>query len=185
MLELLVRVVLVVLVLGGGFVAWRNASSRGLTARGGPVLRVVGRAGLTRSSLVAVVDVDGRRYLVGAAEQGVNLLAALGESPAEPAGADDELDGTPADVDGGPSRVRRRGPGAPVTTDRDLEAAHAVPTTRPTTLGAVVGAALGAHGRGTATRPDGPRIGPLDRLRGMTVRSHVREPIRVNSSDVD
>ena len=42
---------------------------------------VSGRAGLTRGALVAVVETDGRRFLVGAGEQGVRLLSELDARP--------------------------------------------------------------------------------------------------------
>ena len=40
-------------------------------------IRVVARAGVSRSAAIAVVDVGARRYLVGAGEHSVNLLAEL------------------------------------------------------------------------------------------------------------
>jgi flagellar biogenesis protein FliO len=51
--------------------------------RGGPSvpLRVVGRAGLIKGAAVAVVAIDGRRFLVGAGERGVTLLAELDTEP--------------------------------------------------------------------------------------------------------
>ena len=166
MLELAIRLVLGAGIVSAAVVGLRWASRKGMTARGGPVLRVVGRSGLTRSSLVAVVDVDGQRFLVGAADEGVRLLADLGAAPDRPLGTDgtdeqgtarpghlhDETWEVPDDLTGllGPSG--------------DLAALAASDQT--------------THGSGRATT-DGPRIGLLDRLREMTVRTHLREPIRV------
>lgn len=158
------------LVLGGGVVvgallALRWAQARGMTARGGPELRVVGRTGLTRQALVAVIEVDGRRWLVGAADQGVQLLAELGPGECPPTAqqfenllVDDHASAPPptdtdTDTDSSPTAVRRpRLPSTPLTPH------------------------LGVHRTDAPTH--GPRIGPLDRLRAMTVRTHLREPIR-------
>lgn len=161
MLELAIR-----LVLGAGLVvavvlALRWASGRGMAARGGPMLRVVARTGLTKSAIVAVLDVDGHQYLVGVADQNVRLLADLGAptevdsdtatDPFADFAVPDDLAGllTSEDaVDGAPSS--------------DLLDLQTIATT---------------HGTGRPTT-EGPRIGLLDRLREMTVRTHLREPIR-------
>ncbi len=60
------------------------ASRRGGAGRT-PALRVTARAALGRAASVAVVEVDGRRFLVGAGERALELLAELepaSESPA-------------------------------------------------------------------------------------------------------
>jgi len=44
-------------------------------------LRITDKAGLAKGSWVAVVEVDGRRLLIGAAEHGVTLIAELGTAP--------------------------------------------------------------------------------------------------------
>lgn len=158
MLELIVRLLLGGAVVVGALYALRWAQARGMTARGGPELRVVGRTGLTRQALVAVVEVDGRRWLVGAADQGVQLIAELGPAPDGHGTA--APPSTTADHDGPPAADPDRAPG----TRRRLHgpALHAP--------------ALGVHRTDAPTH--GPRIGPLDRLRAMTVRTHLREPIR-------
>ncbi len=51
-----------------------------------PALRVAARAALGRSA-VAVVEVDGRRFLVGAGERPLTLLAELSPGAAGPEGA--------------------------------------------------------------------------------------------------
>jgi len=51
-------------------------------------LAVASRASLGRTACVAVVEADGRRFLVGAGERGVELLAEL--EPAAPARAREE-----------------------------------------------------------------------------------------------
>lgn len=151
MLELVVRLVLGGAVLVAALLAMRWAQARGMTARGGPQLRIVGRTGLTRTTLVAVVAVDDRRFLVGAGDHGVQLLEEL--DPLDTPHGEDDLD-LPLD-------------------DVDLD------TDDVTTSSTVLPFPLGAHGSGTATTT-GPRIGPLDRLRAMTVRTHLREPIRAH-----
>lgn len=100
-------------------------------------VRVLGRTALSRSAVVAVVEIGDRRLLVGAAEQGVSVLTEL-----------DPLD--------------------PLATDR-TDAVVAAPDT----------GALPVLGDLT----EGPRIGPLDRLRAMTVRTTppgrpIRAPLR-------
>lgn len=154
MLELVVRLVIGGVVVAGGLLLWYRASRGGLNGGSGPVLRVAARAGLTRSALVAVIDVDGRRYLVGAAEEGVRLLAELGPATGSPADAPDQ----PDDSDG-------------------VVAPDALAGLAPASSPASMLHAIGVHGRDT-DQSSGPRIGPLDRLRAMTVRSHQREPIR-------
>lgn len=58
---------------------------------------VVGRQSLSRRSGVAVVEVEGRRLLLGVTDQGVSLLTELGSTPAEePAAERVEID--PADL---------------------------------------------------------------------------------------
>lgn len=42
-----------------------------------PALRIVGRTALTKSAVVAVVEADGRRFLVGASDQGIALLSEM------------------------------------------------------------------------------------------------------------
>jgi flagellar biogenesis protein FliO len=149
-LELVVRLVLGGGVLLGALFALRWAQSRGMTARGGPELRIVGRTGLTRTSLVAVVAVDDRRFLVGASDGRVDLLA--------------ELDPI-LDLDREAAALHANEGLAPFSAPAQFGVQHDS-TTHP----------LGVH-RTDATI-DGPRIGPLDRLRMMTVRTHTREPIR-------
>lgn len=87
MLELAVKSLFALLLIGGALWATRRYAATSAT---GP-LAVRSRVGLTRTAAVAVVEVDGERFLVGATDQQVNVLARL---PAAPA-ADD----TPADVD--------------------------------------------------------------------------------------
>lgn len=51
-------------------------------------LRVIARTGLTRSSVIAIVAVGSRRFLLGASEAGVRMLQEL-----DPAGEDELLPG--------------------------------------------------------------------------------------------
>ena len=149
MLDLFVRLALGGAVLVAALFALRWAQTRGMTARGGPQLRVVGRTGLTRTSLLAVVAVDDRRFLVGAGDHGVQLLS--------------ELDPVGEDATAGPGTAPA--PDRLVDAEELLEPAPTVLPFPPRT-----------HGPGALD--DGPRTGPLDRLRAMTVRTHLREPVR-------
>lgn len=83
---LLVRLILSLSVIIGGLLAVRWWGLRGGSRLRG--IKVVARAPLGRTASVAVLEVGSRRYLVGAAEQSVNLLAEL-----DP---DEELDGVDA-----------------------------------------------------------------------------------------
>ncbi len=47
-------------------------------------LTVEARTALSRASVVAVMRVDGRRYLIGATDASVTLLAELGETSLDP-----------------------------------------------------------------------------------------------------
>ncbi len=61
---------------------------------GRPGLRVLTRATVTRNTVVAVVEVDGRRFLVGGGDQRLALLAELGDETlhaGESADAGDDL----------------------------------------------------------------------------------------------
>lgn len=149
--------VLVIVLVAGTFLALRWARERGMTARGVPMLRVLGRTGLTKSSIVAVVEVGERRFLVGAGEDGVRLLSELDAAAAAEAvvadgvddGADDDLDLLPAGT----------------TLDDELTAL-------------LSGTTPDRGADGSTPYTTGPRIGPLDRLRALTVRTPTGEPIR-------
>lgn len=52
---------------------WVRRSRPGL----GPALRVGSRTALTRNGVVAVIETDGRRFLIGATDHGINLLTEL------------------------------------------------------------------------------------------------------------
>ena len=53
-------------------------------------LKVTARAGLSRNAAIVVVEVEGRRLLIGAAANSVNVLAELGPTPAADAHGDGE-----------------------------------------------------------------------------------------------
>jgi flagellar biogenesis protein FliO len=89
--EVIRLAVSLVLVVGGLVVVrrWSRGGRPTRRANGGvrvPV-RIVGRAGLARNASVAVIDVADRRFLVGAGERGVNLLAELSPGSSPPPGA--------------------------------------------------------------------------------------------------
>jgi flagellar biogenesis protein FliO len=54
-------------------------------------IRVAGRAGITRHAHVAVIEVGRQRFLIGAGEHGVNLLAEL-PTPVDGAGVPEMVD---------------------------------------------------------------------------------------------
>lgn len=133
--------------LTGALLLLRWWANRGLPNRAAG-LRVTGRTALGRATTVGVVEVDGRRFLVGGSEHDVTLLAELDASDAE------GTDATSEETPGASPRPRRR-IGAPARR----RAHHLVPT---------------VPGRDRSA--PGPRTGLLDQLRAMTVRSHVGRP---------
>lgn len=102
-LGLLVRLLLSMTVVIGGLLAVRWWGLRGSTRLRG--IKIVARAPLGRTASVAVLEVGSRRYLIGAAEQSVNLLAEL-----DP---DEDLDGL--DRDGGAAAASSTEPSTPAT----------------------------------------------------------------------
>jgi flagellar protein FliO/FliZ len=94
---------LVILFALGAGVLWLRRKQLG--GAPGSRVRVVGRAGLLRSATVAVIEADGKRYLIGATEQRVELLSELGDaSAAEDLGNGTDVDLTsPAATDGASS----------------------------------------------------------------------------------
>jgi flagellar biogenesis protein FliO len=167
MLPMMVKLLLVAGLMVAALLGMRHAAKKGMINRGGPTLQIVGRVGLTRNALVAVVVVDDRRFLIGAAETGINLLADL-DAPV--AGASHEL-------------AETRSPAAGIRAVPDLHGSDPAAFDPADVMAAPLPAAttsFEAHGPGFDTH--GPRIGPMDRLREMTVRSHLREPILARSS---
>lgn len=154
MLVVAVKLAAVTLVMVLGLLLAARAARAG-GRPGGPGIRVVGRHGLAKGATVAVLEVDGRRFLVGAGEQHVSLLAELDPTTEALEVGDDAHDARP-----GPdlALTARRVAGRLVAAHRHARTPHR--TGRPTT--------------------PGPRIGPLDRLRSLTVRSHVERPDRAD-----
>jgi flagellar biogenesis protein FliO len=66
------------LFVGAPLVIWWIRRSRPGMMSG---LRVTSRTGLTRNGVVAVVETDGRRFLIGATDHGVTLLTELDREP--------------------------------------------------------------------------------------------------------
>lgn len=98
-------------------------------------VRVLGRTGIARGAMVAVVAIGERRFLVGAGEHGVSLLGEL-----DPDDTPDAPEGAP------PSALQQHAATDPAAVRRP--AVH------------------------------GPWMGLVDRLRAMTVRTHLERPIR-------
>ncbi|GGI06721.1 flagellar biosynthetic protein FliO [Egicoccus halophilus] len=109
-------------------------------------VRVLSRTALHRNAVVAVVEIDGRRLLVGAGEKGIELLTEL-PAPADAAADED----------------------AEVFLDLDaLERMDVAPQDRTLPETDALEALLGPVG--SSTTDAGPGIGLVDRLRAMTVR---------------
>ena len=87
----LMRGLLPSLLLIGALLWVRRAAAQG-RVRSGSRMRVAERMGVQRGASVAVVEIDGRRFLVGATEHGINLLTELAEQPAADASAVDGAD---------------------------------------------------------------------------------------------
>lgn len=71
----LARLLPPLLLIVGALLALRRWS--GQASQPDQALRVVARTGLTRSAVVAIVAVGGRRFLLGASDAGVRLLREL------------------------------------------------------------------------------------------------------------
>lgn len=152
-LDLLGRLLPTLALLLGGLLLVRHLARRGGSGRPRGGVRVVARTGLTRGAVVAVVAAGRRRFLVGAGDSGVALLAELDagdlESPPDVAGAD-----AAAGVDG-----------------RDSGLPHALGVgLPPQAMIAARATERRAHHR--------PWTGLVDRLRAMTVRTHLQGPVR-------
>jgi flagellar protein FliO/FliZ len=64
------------------WVIQRKVSKSGTVAKKAKHIQVVARQGIAGKASVAVVDVDGARYVLGVTEQSVNVLS-VGETPQE------------------------------------------------------------------------------------------------------
>lgn len=165
--EVILRLVLSTGVVVGGVLAIRWWSTRA-AARSRGAIRVVARAGISRSSSVAVIDVGEQRFLVGAGEHSVSLLAVLDQH--------DDLDGgDPATVPPGsgtdPAGARR-------------ERFDAVLERMSTRAGSFEPApqTIGTEGTvRTELERAGPRTGPLGHLRRWTTR--VPREVRIHGVD--
>lgn len=140
-------------VIVGALLLLRHWAQKGVRGGATTSLRVVSRTGIAKGSVVAIVEVGERRLLVGAADQGVSLLAEL-----------DDV-GVAADQTSPRPSTTVQTPSTPAT---DPEGADE--------LRQALTAALP-----TATTTDRPRMAPIDRLRHMTLRSPVTShPSRPN-----
>src|SRR6056297_2385653 len=123
-------------------------------------VRIVSRTALSKNTVVAVLAVGDRRLLIGAADQGVQLLADITDTP----GTDDEdvtVTTTATDADTSASALGRRDAIRATAGSSELdEDAFA--------------ALLAGSGSPAALPTAGPRIGLVDRLRAMTVRTPVQ-----------
>lgn len=153
---LILRLVLSTGVVVGGLLALRWWSARA-TGRGRGAIKVVARAGLSRSTAIAVIDVGQHRYLIGAGEHSVNLLAELDQG--------DDLTGS-----GGEDPL---GDSGPLAAEGNSEE----------TFGGVLHrASVGAEGPALEQlMRDRPGNGPLAHLRRWTTR--VPREVRIHGLD--
>jgi flagellar protein FliO/FliZ len=86
------RVVLSLAVVLGLLWVLQRRLSRGSGARSADVVTVVGRQGLGQKASVVVVDVDGRRFVLGVTEQSINVLHTQDTEPAAEPGATTDTD---------------------------------------------------------------------------------------------
>ncbi|MBS3942373.1 MAG: flagellar biosynthetic protein FliO [Actinobacteria bacterium] len=126
-------------------------------------VRVLGRTALHKNAVIAVVEVGGRRLLLGAGEKGIELLTELDDEPAAAGDAVAVTGGRPA-------------PALELSSLERMDVARQHPWST-TTAGSddALDALLGPVGSST-TSSAGPGIGLVDRLRHMTVR--VSQPQR-------
>lgn len=151
MLEIAVKLFAVTIVMVGGLLlAARANRSRGGAGSG---IRITGRHGLSKGAVVAVVQVDGRRFLVGAGDNQISMLTEL--DPAE------EVDSIEVGAD------------AEDVASLGLARTDSTTTRVAGFLAAARRQSRPLHRMERSTTTPGPRIGPVDRLRAMTVRSHV------------
>ncbi|MEM8903278.1 MAG: flagellar biosynthetic protein FliO [Actinomycetota bacterium] len=145
--RLIVSVVVIVVALLG---VKRWADRSGSRQRGG--VRVLSRVPVARGAAVALVEVGRRHYLLGAGEQGVTLIDRLDGDDLEALGLDE-----PDDAESAATEQRRAwdGPGG----------------VEPPAPGSLAYVDISTGGS------VGPGIGPLERLRRMTLRA----PGRVRS----
>lgn len=159
--DALVRMLPSLAVIVGALLLLRHWAQRGRSTSTTP-LRVISRTGITKGSVVAVVEVGDRRLLVGAAEQGVSLLAELDPGTGMEA-ASDPAHETPAEAASAPAHdpAHTTTAAAAPATDRQrlLEQLRHTSLTGPRT-----------------TTDDRPRMAPIDRLRHLTVRTPVASP---------
>jgi flagellar biogenesis protein FliO len=95
---------LIVIGLPLGVLWWNRRTRTGVPGR----LSVTDRAAFGRTSWVAVVEVDRRRFLVGAAEHGINLISELERAP-EPVDDGEPVPGLPYATDGNEDKGPRSG----------------------------------------------------------------------------
>lgn len=86
MLELARGLVPSLLLIGVLLLVRRGVSRGRVGGGGGQQLRVSGRTGVARGANVAVVEIDQRRFLIGASEHGVGLISELGAAATTPDG---------------------------------------------------------------------------------------------------
>ena len=73
----LARILPTLALIGGALLLVRRWAQRGGRVGSVDGVKILSRTGLTRGSVLAVVEVAGHRYLLGASDQGVRMLTEL------------------------------------------------------------------------------------------------------------
>ena len=76
-LAALARIIPTLALIVGALLLVRRWAQRGGGLSSNDGVKVLSRTGLTRGSVLAIVEVAGRRYLLGASDQGVRMLTEL------------------------------------------------------------------------------------------------------------
>jgi flagellar biogenesis protein FliO len=135
-------------------------------------VRVVGRTALSKNAVVAVLAVGDRRLLVGAGERGVHLIAEL--DAADPTGLHAGSAPGSAVTTTGPDTVDTRTIDARTMDNHRVDRMDVVDTSLLSAEPTVAHDVLAGFERAVQHTPVGPRIGLVDRLRVMTVRTPVQ-----------
>jgi flagellar biogenesis protein FliO len=160
--SLWIRIIVASVLVGA---AWLAVRVRARRQGGGPSrpVEVLARLGLSKGISVAVVRVGGRGLVLGLSEKGVSVVAELGEEDLASVMAAKDPSAEPLLA---PLPARVLGAGDPAAAEP--QAAHIVEQTRTSSP-----AAPPIDLRNITHRPVGPRMGPMQRLRRMTLRTSV------------
>ena len=135
-------------------------------------VRVVGRTALSKNAVVAVLAVGERRLLVGAGERGVHLIAEL--DAADPTALQAATQAASVVTTTGPDGIDTRTLETSTLETRTVDRMDVVDTSLLDAEPTAAHDVLADLERDVQLTPVGPRIGLVDRLRVMTVRTPVQ-----------